>query len=83
MYITSLSICWYYTLHLSGLLQGILTGIRGLSNGFGPAVFGLLFFFFHVELDERVVDENSSNITDPLLEPVRFTSVSILSLREW
>lgn len=60
-----------------GLLQGILTGIRGLSNGFGPAVFGLLFFFFHVELDERVVDENSSNITDPLLEPVRFTSSSL------
>lgn len=47
-----------------GLLQGILTGIRGLSNGFGPAVFGLLFYFFHVELDESsVMDE-----TDPALE---------------
>ena len=71
---------WYITeLSLPGLLQGILTGIRGLSNGFGPAVFGLLFYFFHVELDESsVMDE-----TDPALEEdiTKSTAVSVIQGR--
>ena len=45
-------------------MQGILTGIRGLSNGFGPAVFGLLFYFFHVELDETAIDMNNNDDSD-------------------
>lgn len=32
-------------------MQGIITGIRGLCNGLGPALFGLMFFIFHVDLD--------------------------------
>merc|ERR1719318_1230910 len=56
-----------------GLLQGILTGIRGLSNGFGPAVFGLLFYFFHVELDETVIDENNV----PTDDANKFASMSM------
>ena len=45
----------------AGLLQGILTGIRGLSNGFGPATFGLLFYIFHVQLDEATEGEGIDN----------------------
>lgn len=36
-----------------GAVQGIITGIRGLCNGLGPALFGLMFFIFHVDLDPK------------------------------
>lgn len=35
-----------------GAVQGMITGIRGLCNGLGPALFGFIFFLFNVELDE-------------------------------
>ena len=35
-----------------GVALGILTGMRGLCNGLGPAVFGLLFWLFNVSLSE-------------------------------
>uniref|UniRef100_A0A3Q3GP74 Hippocampus abundant transcript-like protein 1 n=1 Tax=Labrus bergylta TaxID=56723 RepID=A0A3Q3GP74_9LABR len=35
-----------------GVAQGMITGIRGLCNGLGPALYGFIFFVFHVELDE-------------------------------
>lgn len=38
--------------HISGVVQGIVTGIRGLCNGIGPAMFGFTFYLFHVNLDE-------------------------------
>ena len=31
-----------------GVALGILTGVRGLCNGLGPALFGLLFWLFNV-----------------------------------
>uniref|UniRef100_A0A8C7I3P5 Hippocampus abundant transcript 1 protein n=1 Tax=Oncorhynchus kisutch TaxID=8019 RepID=A0A8C7I3P5_ONCKI len=34
-----------------GLVQGMITGIRGLCNGLGPALYGLIFFMFNVELN--------------------------------
>ncbi|KAJ7993783.1 hypothetical protein DPEC_G00258300 [Dallia pectoralis] len=34
-----------------GCVQGMITGIRGLCMGLGPAVYGLIFFLFNVELD--------------------------------
>lgn len=34
-----------------GVAQGIITGIRGLCNGLGPALFGFIFYLFHVDLD--------------------------------
>lgn len=43
-----------------GLVQGMITGMRGLCNGLGPAMFGLIFSLFHVDLtekDETVVEE--------------------------
>ncbi|KAK9968754.1 hypothetical protein ABG768_003062 [Culter alburnus] len=33
-----------------GLVQGMITGIRGLCNGLGPALYGFVFFLFNVEL---------------------------------
>ena len=53
-----------------GVALGILTGVRGLCNGLGPALFGLLFWLFHVNLNdsdtpgvEPIVATSSVNMT--------------------
>ena len=38
-------------------------GMRGLCNGLGPALFGLLFFIFHVNLSEEPL-EAAGNMGD-------------------
>ncbi|XP_065657824.1 hippocampus abundant transcript 1 protein [Hydra vulgaris] len=35
-----------------GVVQGIVTGIRGLCNGIGPAIYGWIFFIFNINIDE-------------------------------
>lgn len=35
-----------------GVVQGMITGIRGLCNGLGPALYGFIFFLFDVELTD-------------------------------
>ncbi|CAG4956861.1 unnamed protein product [Colias eurytheme] len=35
-----------------GVVQGMVTGVRGLCNGLGPAMFGVIFYLFHVDLNE-------------------------------
>uniref|UniRef100_A0A3Q3AG47 Hippocampus abundant transcript 1 protein-like n=1 Tax=Kryptolebias marmoratus TaxID=37003 RepID=A0A3Q3AG47_KRYMA len=35
-----------------GVVQGMITGIRGLCNGLGPAMYGFIFFLFNVELND-------------------------------
>lgn len=45
--------------HSLGVVQGIITGIRGLCNGLGPALYGFIFFLFHVELNELPPDQAS------------------------
>lgn len=35
-----------------GLVQGMITAMRGLCNGLGPAVYGFIFYLFHVDLNE-------------------------------
>ncbi|XP_010015978.1 PREDICTED: hippocampus abundant transcript-like protein 1, partial [Nestor notabilis] len=42
-----------------GVVQGIITGVRGLCNGLGPALYGFIFFLFHVELSELPPDQIS------------------------
>lgn len=42
-----------------GVVQGIITGVRGLCNGLGPALYGFIFFLFHVELNELLPDNTS------------------------
>ncbi|KAL7734194.1 hypothetical protein ACLKA6_011868 [Drosophila palustris] len=34
-----------------GAVQGMITGMRGLCNGLGPAVFGIIFYLFNVDLN--------------------------------
>ncbi|NWJ00167.1 MF14B protein, partial [Crypturellus undulatus] len=46
-----------------GVVQGIITGIRGLCNGLGPALYGFIFFLFHVELNELSPDQNAGRKT--------------------
>lgn len=36
----------------AGVAQGMITGIRGLCNGLGPALYGFIFFLFNVELND-------------------------------
>ncbi|XP_053154504.1 hippocampus abundant transcript-like protein 1 isoform X2 [Hemicordylus capensis] len=50
-----------------GVVQGIITGIRGLCNGLGPALYGFIFFLFHVELNELapVPDSDKTALQDP------------------
>ncbi|KAK3089806.1 hypothetical protein FSP39_006678 [Pinctada imbricata] len=42
-----------------GVAQGVITGIRGLCNGLGPALFGFIFFLFHVDLDVDTTDPDA------------------------
>ncbi|KAF4804233.1 Hippocampus abundant transcript-like protein 1 [Turdus rufiventris] len=46
-----------------GVVQGIITGIRGLCNGLGPALYGFIFFLFHVELNELLPDNTPEKET--------------------
>ncbi|CAI5441933.1 unnamed protein product [Caenorhabditis angaria] len=36
-----------------GTVQGVITGIRGLCSGFGPALFGFVFYLFDVDLEDE------------------------------
>jgi len=48
-----------------GLVQGMVTGIRGLCNGLGPAMYGLIFYLFHVDLNDKETEKHlSSNTTE-------------------
>lgn len=37
-----------------GLVQGLITGVRSLCSGIGPAMFGLLFYIFDVDMYEEI-----------------------------
>lgn len=37
-----------------GLVQGLITGVRSLCGGIGPAMFGLLFNIFNVDMYEEI-----------------------------
>jgi hypothetical protein len=44
-----------------GLVQGMITGVRGLCNGLGPTLYGMTFSLFHVD-----IIGNSKNIVNPV-----------------
>ena len=31
----------------------MITGMRGLCNGLGPALYGFIFYLFHVDLEDE------------------------------
>lgn len=41
-------------------MQGMVTGMRGLCNGLGPAMFGIIFYLFHVDLNDEHVKLNQN-----------------------
>ncbi|CAF0705625.1 unnamed protein product [Brachionus calyciflorus] len=43
-----------------GVSQGMVTGIRGLCNGIGPALYGFIFWIFRVSLNETSANGNAS-----------------------
>ncbi|KAG8192665.1 hypothetical protein JTE90_009694 [Oedothorax gibbosus] len=45
-----------------GLVQGIITGMRGLCNGLGPALYGFIFYLFDVDLSGDVNESNLANV---------------------
>ncbi|XP_068093833.1 hippocampus abundant transcript 1 protein-like isoform X1 [Hyperolius riggenbachi] len=70
-----------------GVAQGMVTGIRGLCNGLGPALYGFVFFLFHVELGLVPVPSTDDKTTrkDPTDEgsiipgpPFLFGAVAVL-----
>lgn len=56
-----------YILSPAGVVQGMITGIRGLCNGLGPALYGFVFYLFHVELSDTDPSEKGakSNMANP------------------
>lgn len=50
----------------SGVAQGVVTGIRGLCNGLGPALFGFIFYLFHVDLNEKSAMLDAADKSDNL-----------------
>lgn len=52
---------------LAGLVQGMVTGMRGLCNGIGPAMFGVIFYLFHVDLNDDPSRKESGH--DPNSSP--------------
>lgn len=47
----------------------MVTGMRGLCNGLGPAMFGIIFYLFHVDLNDehskiRVMDHPHNEMID-------------------
>ena len=53
-----------------GVVQGMVTGIRGLCNGLGPALFGLIFHVFNVQLKSSMHSEEDNNQPDEKLSEV-------------
>lgn len=43
-----------------GVVQGMVTGMRGLCNGLGPAMFGVIFYLFNVDLNDESKNINSN-----------------------
>lgn len=43
-----------------GVVQGMVTGMRGLCNGLGPAMFGVIFYLFNVDLNDESKTANSN-----------------------
>lgn len=58
----------------------MITGIRGLCNGLGPALYGFVFYLFHVELNEMAEVETLGKASKPnMANPTDEVTCSALS----
>ncbi|XP_057299408.1 hippocampus abundant transcript 1 protein-like isoform X2 [Hydractinia symbiolongicarpus] len=60
-----------------GVVQGLVTGIRGLCNGLGPALYGVIFYIFHVNLQEEL----DVSPTPPLLNNITSPSIKRMAVK--
>ncbi|XP_030630407.1 MFSD14 family MFS transporter isoform X2 [Chanos chanos] len=61
-----------------GVVQGMITGIRGLCNGLGPALYGFVFNLFHVELNELSPESQDKGTKPNMANPTDEVSVSAI-----
>lgn len=63
-----------------GVAQGMITGIRGLCNGLGPALYGFIFFLFNVELNDLHPEEKTQRTEKALIPgpPFLFGACAVL-----
>lgn len=70
------SVSSYLSVHSDGdkqgTVQGIVTGIRGLCQGLGPAMFGFVFYLFDVDLNSE--EESIGGAAFAPARPVNFGS---------
>lgn len=65
----------------TGVVQGMITGIRGLCNGLGPALYGFVFYLFHVELNEMAEVETLGKASKPnMANPTDEVPIQLLTL---
>ena len=48
----------------------MITGMRGLCNGLGPAMFGLIFSLFHVDLSEKSAEIEPEEANETVMQEV-------------
>lgn len=73
---------------MTGVAQGVITGIRSLCYGLGPALFGFVFYLFHVDVEKtpdivpRPLARNVSQQSDDfsILRQINEVRVSVLHL---
>lgn len=59
-----------------GLVQGLVTGVRSLCGGIGPALFGVLFNFFDVDMYEEIkANPYNPNTAGNPLQPSIFSPI--------
>ena len=61
-----------------GVSQGVVTGVRGLCYGLGPALFGIIFYLFDVDLESPTTV--SPGTTTPGLHGINGTTPTPLIL---
>ena len=63
-----------------GLVQGMVTGIRGLCNGLGPAMYGVIFYLFHVDLNEKDAVTDDPSVSNGTSHHIHTMDVSLFYL---
>ena len=62
-----------------GVSQGMITGIRGLCNGIGPALYGFVFWIFRVNLNETSQASQDGNKAGPSNQTTYASTVNNIS----